>query len=124
MARRMGFSVVGLPHYTIWHLYEPSVDDLKHMEDIKRDQKAEEEEDAKQKERTNAMFKDSKSEWEVDGAAIHDSVVKEQQAKERAEKSQQKKEQKTEQGTGQNTEQDAKGQDAKKTVPKSESVGQ
>jgi len=28
----MGFSVVGLPHYTIWHLYEPSVDDIKHME--------------------------------------------------------------------------------------------
>ena len=32
MARRMQFSVVGLPHYTIWHLYEPSVDDIKHME--------------------------------------------------------------------------------------------
>ena len=32
MSRRMGYSVVGLPHYTIWHLYEPSVDDIKHME--------------------------------------------------------------------------------------------
>lgn len=32
MARKMDFSVVGLPHYTIWHLYEPSVDDIKHME--------------------------------------------------------------------------------------------
>lgn len=32
MAKRMRFSVVGLPHYTIWHLYEPSVDDIKHME--------------------------------------------------------------------------------------------
>ena len=32
MARKMKFSVVGLPHYTIWHLYEPSVDDIKHME--------------------------------------------------------------------------------------------
>jgi mannan polymerase II complex ANP1 subunit len=32
MAKRMHFSVVGLPHYTIWHLYEPSVDDIKHME--------------------------------------------------------------------------------------------
>jgi mannan polymerase II complex ANP1 subunit len=32
MARRMQFSVVGLPHYTIWHLYEPSVDDIRHME--------------------------------------------------------------------------------------------
>jgi mannan polymerase II complex ANP1 subunit len=28
----MKFSVVGLPHYTIWHLYEPSVDDIRHME--------------------------------------------------------------------------------------------
>ena len=32
MAKRMDFSVVGLPHYTIWHLYEPSVDDIRHME--------------------------------------------------------------------------------------------
>ena len=32
MSKRMGFSVVGLPHYTIWHLYEPSVDDIRHME--------------------------------------------------------------------------------------------
>lgn len=32
MAKRMGFSVVGLPHYTIWHLYEPSLDDIRHME--------------------------------------------------------------------------------------------
>ena len=31
MARRLGFSVVGLPHYTIWHLYEPSVDDLAYL---------------------------------------------------------------------------------------------
>ena len=30
MAKRMKFSVVGLPHYTIWHLYEPSVDDIRH----------------------------------------------------------------------------------------------
>ena len=28
----MGFSVVKLPHYVIWHIYEPSSDDLKHME--------------------------------------------------------------------------------------------
>jgi mannan polymerase II complex ANP1 subunit len=32
MAKRMKFSVVGLPHYTIWHLYEPSVEDIRHME--------------------------------------------------------------------------------------------
>ncbi|ODV84164.1 glycosyltransferase family 62 protein [[Candida] arabinofermentans NRRL YB-2248] len=32
MCKRMGYSVVGLPHYVIWHIYEPSNDDLKHME--------------------------------------------------------------------------------------------
>ncbi|KAG7193494.1 Mannan polymerase II complex anp1 subunit [Scheffersomyces spartinae] len=32
LSRRMGYSVVGLPHYVIWHIYEPSSDDLKHME--------------------------------------------------------------------------------------------
>lgn len=32
MSKRMGYSVIGLPHYTIWHLYEPSIDDIKHME--------------------------------------------------------------------------------------------
>lgn len=32
MAKRMQYSVVGLPHYVIWHLYEPSVDDIHHME--------------------------------------------------------------------------------------------
>ncbi|ODQ66391.1 hypothetical protein NADFUDRAFT_9681, partial [Nadsonia fulvescens var. elongata DSM 6958] len=31
MCKKMGFSVGGLPHYTIWHLYEPSEDDLKEM---------------------------------------------------------------------------------------------
>lgn len=80
MARRMGFSVVGLPHYTIWHLYEPSVDDLKHMEEMAVQQKQhekEKEEEAKQDERVNALFQDSKSQWEVDGAVIHDAVMKE-----------------------------------------------
>jgi mannan polymerase II complex ANP1 subunit len=31
MAKRMKYSVIGLPHYTIWHIYEPSADDLVHM---------------------------------------------------------------------------------------------
>ncbi|CCK71821.1 Anp1p KNAG_0I00300 [Huiozyma naganishii CBS 8797] len=31
LSRRMGYSVVGLPHYVIWHIYEPSTEDLKHM---------------------------------------------------------------------------------------------
>ena len=32
LCKRMGMSVFGLPHYVIWHIYEPSSDDLKHME--------------------------------------------------------------------------------------------
>lgn len=31
MAKKMGFKVGGLPHYTIWHIYEPSEDDLKEI---------------------------------------------------------------------------------------------
>jgi mannan polymerase II complex ANP1 subunit len=31
MAKKMKFSVVGLPHYVVWHLYEPSADDVRHM---------------------------------------------------------------------------------------------
>ncbi len=48
MAKRMKFSVVGLPHYTIWHLYEPSVDDIRHMEEMEKERKEKEaEEEAK-----------------------------------------------------------------------------
>lgn len=45
MAKRMNFSVIGLPHYTIWHLYEPSLDDLRHMEEMDREREAREEEE-------------------------------------------------------------------------------
>lgn len=38
LCKTMGFSVVGLPHYTIWHIYEPSSDDLKHMEWMAREE--------------------------------------------------------------------------------------
>lgn len=42
MAKRMGYSVVGLPHYVVWHLYEPSTDDLKHMEEMEQERIARE----------------------------------------------------------------------------------
>ncbi|KAJ5670402.1 uncharacterized protein N7477_005765 [Penicillium maclennaniae] len=45
MAKRMKFSVVGLPHYVIWHLYEPSVDDLRHMEEMELERQAREQEE-------------------------------------------------------------------------------
>ncbi|KAJ8100684.1 Anp1-domain-containing protein [Lipomyces tetrasporus] len=37
MCKRMGFSVVGLPHYVIWHMYEPSVDDIRHMAEMEQE---------------------------------------------------------------------------------------
>lgn len=34
MCRKMGFSVGGLVHYTVWHMYEPSDEDLKKMKEM------------------------------------------------------------------------------------------
>lgn len=36
MAKSMGFRVGGLPHYTIWHIYEPSEDDLREIAKMER----------------------------------------------------------------------------------------
>ncbi|GEQ70131.1 hypothetical protein JCM33374_g3807 [Metschnikowia sp. JCM 33374] len=36
LAKAMGFKVGGLPHYTIWHIFEPSEDDLKHIAQLER----------------------------------------------------------------------------------------
>lgn len=33
MARKQGFSVAGLTQYTVWHKYEPSVDDIRDMKE-------------------------------------------------------------------------------------------
>lgn len=69
MARRMQFSVVGLPHYTIWHLYEPSVDDIKHMEQMEKERIAREQEEKEKAEKAKKMkesFGDATSQWEKD----------------------------------------------------------
>lgn len=69
MAKRMKFSVVGLPHYTIWHLYEPSVDDIRHMEEMENDRKQREKEEAEKQARLaniQSQFDDTASEWEKD----------------------------------------------------------
>ena len=69
----MNFSVVGLPHYTIWHLYEPSVDDIRHMEDMERERKAKEAEEAAKQERLkkiNEQFDNPGSQWEKDKSVI------------------------------------------------------
>lgn len=36
MAKKLGFRVGGLPHYTVWHIYEPSEDDLKQIAKLER----------------------------------------------------------------------------------------
>lgn len=36
MAKMLGFKVGGLPHYTVWHIYEPSEDDLKEIARLER----------------------------------------------------------------------------------------
>ncbi|KAL2829276.1 Anp1-domain-containing protein [Aspergillus cavernicola] len=84
MAKRMGFSVVGLPHYTIWHLYEPSVDDLRHMEEIEEQRKAledEEKTDSERTERAESYFEDTRIESEIDMAFVRDAVKEEEQQK-------------------------------------------
>ncbi|QVM10503.1 Mannan polymerase II complex anp1 subunit [Coccidioides posadasii str. Silveira] len=81
MAKRMKFSVVGLPHYTIWHLYEPSLDDIRHMEEMEKERlqrEAEEKEKAERTKRIKEEFKDTKAQWEKDGAAIQDMMQKDQ----------------------------------------------
>ncbi len=36
MSKQMGFKIAGLPHYTIWHIYEPSQDDLQKISQMER----------------------------------------------------------------------------------------
>lgn len=83
MAKRMKFSVVGLPHYTIWHLYEPSVEDIRHMQEMEEEKKikeAEEAQKAAQQEKLEQEFRNPKAEWEIDGAALHDIITKDEKA--------------------------------------------
>ncbi|KAJ4389731.1 Mannan polymerase II complex anp1 subunit [Gnomoniopsis smithogilvyi] len=82
MARKMDFSVVGLPHYTIWHLYEPSVDDIKHMEEMEQEKLAKEKEEREKAEREKKLkegygFDETSNQWEKDKDTIS-SMAKEQ----------------------------------------------
>ncbi|KAK7748906.1 Mannan polymerase II complex anp1 subunit [Cytospora paraplurivora] len=75
MARLMDFSVVGLPHYTIWHLYEPS--------EMEAEKRAAEEEEKRQQEMEKKIqeefsFGDAKSQWEKDKEAAS-SMAKEKE---------------------------------------------
>lgn len=80
MAKRMQFSVVGLPHYTIWHLYEPSVDDIRHMEEMEQERVARENEEKERTERMKKIkdqFSDPNSQWEKDKTDIQNEALKE-----------------------------------------------
>ena len=79
MAKRMKFSVVGLPHYTIWHLYEPSVDDIRHMEEMEQEKQKKEAEEAANKERMNKIkntFDSPSRQWEKDKSDIQNLAAK------------------------------------------------
>ncbi|KAK3318570.1 mannan polymerase II complex ANP1 subunit [Apodospora peruviana] len=84
MARRMDFSVVGLPHYTIWHLYEPSVDDIKHMEQMEQERLAREQEEKEKAEKAKKMkesFSDATSQWEKDKTDMQNIALQEKKKK-------------------------------------------
>jgi mannan polymerase II complex ANP1 subunit len=64
----MGFEVVGLPHYVVWHVYEPSVDDLERMEQMEREKEM--------KELDVENFELSRARWEQDRKAIDAAIEK------------------------------------------------
>lgn len=84
MAKRMQFSVVGLPHYTIWHLYEPSVDDIRRMEEMEQERRAREEEERRKQERIEKISVDFDTEagkqFEKDKEAMRDAAREENRA--------------------------------------------
>ena len=81
MAKRMKFSVVGLPHYTVWHLYEPSVDDIRHMEEMEQERKNREKEEKERAERMKKIkdeFNEPNKQWEKDKTELKDIAAKEE----------------------------------------------
>lgn len=82
MAKRMRFSVVGLPHYTVWHLYEPSVDDIRHMEEMEQERRNRENEEKERAERAKKIkeeFSDPGSQWEKDKHVMEGMNQKDEQ---------------------------------------------
>ncbi len=80
MARQMQFSVVGLPHYTVWHLYEPSVDDIRHMEEMEAEKKAREAQEKASQEQLKKMksqFQEVGSQWDKDKQGLAEDSAKE-----------------------------------------------
>lgn len=90
MAKRMQFSVVGLPHYTVWHLYEPSVDDIRHMEEMEHERLERERADKERFDNSKKLkeeFEDVRTVWDKDRAVIAEQQAKaEAKAKAKSEK--------------------------------------
>ena len=85
MAKRMKFSVVGLPHYTVWHLYEPSVDDIRHMKEMAQEQQNREKEEKERAERMKRIkeeFKEPSKEWEKDKTELQSMAEEEKKSRE------------------------------------------
>ncbi|QPH04545.1 Mannan polymerase II complex anp1 subunit [Epichloe festucae Fl1] len=83
MAKQMQCSVVGLPNYVIWHLYEPSVDDIRHMEEMEQERVAREKEEQEKKLKEQKMkeeFGDASGQWEMDKQKIREKQEQQQQA--------------------------------------------
>lgn len=82
MAKRMQYSVVGLPHYTVWHLYEPSVDDIRHMEEMEQERRNRENEERERAERANKIkeeFGDPGNQWDKDKSVMTEISAKDDQ---------------------------------------------
>ena len=80
MAKRMKFSVVGLPHYTVWHLYEPSVDDIRHMKEMDQERENREKEEKERADRMKKLkeeFVEPNNQWEKDKTELQDIAAKE-----------------------------------------------
>ncbi|KAL9122699.1 MAG: hypothetical protein Q9187_000755 [Circinaria calcarea] len=80
MAKRMKFSVVGLPHYTVWHLYEPSVDDIRHMEEMEQERQNREKEEKERADRMKKIkdeFNEPNNQWEKDKTELQNIAAKE-----------------------------------------------
>ena len=115
----MKFSVVGLPHYTIWHLYEPSVDDIKHMEEMEREQKEKEKKENEEKERMErikAQFESPAEQWAKDKSNIKDMAQKAAEAEREKEKEKKEKEKSKEKGKGKVERADSAGKPTKEAA--------
>ena len=87
MAKRMQFSVVGLPHYTVWHLYEPSFEDIRHMEELEQERERAESVEREKRERMKKIEQDfdvgAMQQYEKDKQDMRDTVKKMKEARNR-----------------------------------------